>query len=224
MRSASSPHGEAYGAACRCSLARCWRAREDFRELDRRSTYDVEIRELAQQSEPARCRVEAIGPDGDRLVASMGDRSLLTPEEDPLQRRGVDYTPAHERPTDHLAPARTHADGKPEPAPLQQHHPGRSDSGAGQDRCNRGGFRGGAAYTASSRARAIRTVGDAVLDTRVAQSRRPRSEQRTNDCALAGIRSRAPRSRPGIRVHLVLGSVGDRRRRRDRAPELLSTN
>src|SRR5438105_7102637 len=58
----------------------------------------------------------------------------------------------------------------------------------------------GAAYTASSRARAIRTVGDAVLDTRVAQSRRPRSEQRTDDCALAGIRSRAPRSRPGIQI------------------------
>jgi transposase len=50
---------------------------EHFRELDRRiHLYDVKMRELAQQSEPALrlMRVEAIGPQtATALVASMGD-------------------------------------------------------------------------------------------------------------------------------------------------------
>jgi transposase len=50
---------------------------EQFRELDRRiQQYDLKIRHLAQQSEPARrlMQVEAIGPQtATALVASMGD-------------------------------------------------------------------------------------------------------------------------------------------------------
>jgi transposase len=55
---------------------------EQFRELDQHiRQYDLKIRELAQQSEPARrlMQVEAIGPQtATALVASMGDPHVFT--------------------------------------------------------------------------------------------------------------------------------------------------
>ena len=78
---------------------------DQFRELDQRvQPYDVKLRELAQQSEPARrlMRVESIGPmTAPAIVASMGDPYVFRSGRNYAASLGL--TPRQHRTADRLA-------------------------------------------------------------------------------------------------------------------------